>query len=76
MVDSALLEQVLRLDVESRRELVRAVEESIDRDEVPPEVRTEVERRLAAMGPKPSTDYVTLEQFKREIEDRRARRSA
>lgn len=75
MVDSALLEQVLRLDVESRRELVRAVEESIDRDEVPAGVRTEVERRLAEMGPEPSADWVHLAEFKREIAERRARRS-
>lgn len=34
MVDCAVLEQVLRLDVASRRELVRALQESIDRDEV------------------------------------------
>lgn len=73
MVDRVLLQQVPRLDVVSRRELVRALQESIDRDEVPAEERAEVERRLAEMGPEPSAEYVTLDEFKRKIAGRRAR---
>lgn len=73
MVDRALLQQVLRLDAQARRELVRALQESIGRDQVPAEERAEVERRLAEMGPEPSADYVTLDEFKRQIAERRAR---
>ncbi|MCL2091070.1 MAG: hypothetical protein FWH11_07620 [Micrococcales bacterium] len=76
MVDNALLEQVLRLDAESRRELIRAVEESIDHEEVPAGVRAEVERRLADMGPGPSADYITLDEFRGQVLERRARRTA
>jgi putative addiction module component (TIGR02574 family) len=76
MVDSALLERVLQLDVDSRRDLVRAVEESIEYDNVPEHVRAEVERRLAEMGEGPSSDYITLDAFKTEVAHRRAGRTA
>lgn len=71
MVDNALLEQVLRLDVASRRELIRAVEESLDYDDVPPQVLAEVERRLAEMGPEPAEDYITLDEYRRRVQARR-----
>ncbi len=73
MVDSALLEQVLRLDAESRRELIRAVEGSLAYDDVPPQVLAEIDRRLAGMGPGPSPDAVPADEFLRRV---RARRSA
>jgi hypothetical protein len=72
MVDSALLEQVLRLDAESRRELIRAVEDSLDYDDVPPHVLAEIDRRLAEMGPDASSDAVPADEFLRGV---RARRS-
>lgn len=73
MVDSALLQQVLRLDAESRRELIRAVEGSLDYEDVPPEVLAEVDRRLADMGPGVSPDAVPADEFLRRV---RARRGA
>lgn len=73
MVDSALLEQVLRLDAESRRELIRAVEGSLDYDDVLPNVLAEIDRRLAEMGPDASPDAVPADEFLRRV---RARRSA
>lgn len=72
MVDSVLLEQVLRLDVESRRELIRAVEGSLDYDDVPPHVLAEIDRRLAEMGPGPSPDAVPADEFLRRVRTRRS----
>lgn len=76
MVDMALFEQFLRLDADERREFVRAAKGTIDYDEVPADVRAEIERRLAEMGPEPSTDYITLDEFRREIVERHTRRTA
>jgi hypothetical protein len=76
MVDTGLLERVLQLDVDSRREFVRAVEDSLGYDDVPASVRSEVERRLGEMGPDPATDYITLDEFKQDIANRRSQRSA
>jgi hypothetical protein len=73
MVDSALLEQVLRLDAESRRELIRAVEGSLDYDDVPQQVLDEIDRRLARMGPGPSPVAAPVDEFLRRA---RARRGA
>ena len=70
MVDSALLEQVLRLDAESRRELIRVVEGSLDDDEVPSPVLAEIGRRLAAMGSDPSTDAVPADEFMQQVRSR------
>jgi hypothetical protein len=73
MVDSELLERVLRLDAESRRELIRAVEGSLDYEEVPPGVLAEIDRRLAEMGPNASSDAIPAGEFLRHL---RARRGA
>jgi hypothetical protein len=72
MVDSALLEQVLRLDVESRRELIRAVEGSLDHDDVPQHVFAEIDRRLAVMGSGPSPDAIPADEFLRRVRTRRS----
>lgn len=72
MVDSSLLEQVLRLDIAERRELVRALEDSFDDDDVSAEVLAEVDRRLAAMGPGPSPDAVPADEFMRRVRGRRS----
>lgn len=73
MVDQALLEQVLRLDSESRRELLLAVEDSLDHDDIPAEVLAEVDRRLADMGANPSAGSLPADEFLQQV---RARRSA
>lgn len=73
MVDRGLLAQVLRLDAASRRELIRAVEDSLDYDDVPPHVLAEIDRRLAEMGPAPSPDAVPAGELVRRV---RARRTA
>lgn len=73
MVDSGLLEQVLRLDAESRRELIRAVEGSLDAEDVPSEILVEIDRRLAEMGPDISPDALPADEFLQRV---RARRGA
>lgn len=76
IVDRALFEQFLQLTAHERREFVRAAQGTLEYDDVPAAVRTEIERRLQAMGPEPATDYTTLDDFKREVTERRARRTA
>lgn len=76
MVNPALFEQFLRLDADERREFVRAVQGTMGYDEVPASVRAEIERRLTEMGPEPSTDYTTLDEFRNKIADSRAKRTA
>ncbi|MFT4213716.1 MAG: hypothetical protein QM622_02940 [Microbacterium sp.] len=73
MVDSALLEKVLQLDAESRRELIRAVEGSLDYDDVSAEMLEIVDARLASKGPRPDADAISLDEFEARL---RARRSA
>ena len=73
MVDSTLLQQVLRLDADSRREFIRALEGSLDHDDVPQEILAEVDRRLAEMGPGVSPDAVAADEFLQRV---RARRGA
>lgn len=73
MVDSALLQKVLELDVESRRELIRAVEGSLDDGDVAADVLAIVDGRLAGKAPRPDADAITLDEFAARL---RARRSA
>lgn len=73
MVDRALLEKVLQLDVESRRELIRAVEGSLNYDDVSAEVLAIVDARLVGKGPRPDADAIPLDEFEARL---RARRSA
>ncbi|HRN28988.1 MAG TPA: hypothetical protein PK781_05100 [Terrimesophilobacter sp.] len=75
MVNQALFEQFLQLDAEERREFVRAAQATVD-DDVPADVLAEIDRRLAQMGPEPASDYVTLDELRNEIAERRARRTA
>lgn len=76
MVNPALFEQFLQLDVDEQREFVRAAQGTIGYDEVPAAVHAEVERRLAGMGSEPATDYITVDEFRDEIAARRTRRTA
>ena len=70
MVDSALLEQVLRLDAESRRELIRVIQGSLD-DDVPPHVLEEIDRRLAQLPGGLSPDAMPADEFLRGLRDHR-----
>jgi hypothetical protein len=70
MVDIALLEQVLRLDAESRLELIRAIEGSLRDESVPAHVLEEIDRRLDQMGSAPSVDTVSSDEFIRRLRAR------
>lgn len=72
MVDSGLLEQVLRLDAESRRELIRAVEVSLADEDVPTDVLAEIDRRLGDMTSAPGPDAVPVSEFLRRVRTRRS----
>lgn len=72
MVDSALLEKVMQLDVAARREFVRAVEGSLDYDDVPDEILAIVDARLAKKGPDPDPNAITLDEFERRVGARRS----
>ncbi len=76
MVDIALFERFLQLDAAERREFIRAAQGTVDESSVPQTVLTEIERRLVEMGQGAATEYVTLDQFRSEIADRRPRRTA
>lgn len=73
MVDITLLEQVLRLDAESRLELIRAIEGSLLDEGVSPHVLEEIDRRLDELGAVPSPDAVSSDEFIRRL---RARHTA
>lgn len=72
MVDQALLEKVMRLDESARRELRDALDDSLDDRYVSPEIAAIIDQRIAEADANPD-DFVTLEDFEREV---RARRSA
>lgn len=71
MVDSGLLEQVLQLDDDSKRELIRTVEGTLPQEQTPPQVLAEIDRRLAKMGPSPDPNAMTLDEFERRLYARR-----
>ena len=78
MVDQALLEQVLRLDEPTRRELRDATEDSLDDDITPSmtaplaEIAAIIDRRIAKADADPD-GFMPLGDFECEV---RARRSA
>lgn len=61
----------MKLDVESRRELVRAVEGSLEYDDVPDDVLAIIDARLAKKGSGPDGDAMSLDEFERRIHARR-----
>lgn len=73
MVDPVLMEQVEQLSESDLLELRRAIDAKLD-EYVPPAILVEIEHRLTEMGPDPVTDYVTLDEFRRQV--RTHRRSA
>ncbi len=73
MVDPDLMEQVEQLSESDLLELRRAIDAKLD-EYVPPAILVEIEHRLTEMGSGPVEDYVTLDEFRRQV--RTQRRSA
>lgn len=71
MVDQALLEQVMRLDESTRRELRDAIEDSLDDRYVSPEIAAIIDRRIAEADADPD-GFMTLDDFEREVQARRS----
>ena len=70
MVDHALLEQVLGLDEAARRELRAVIDDSLDDGFVSPEIAAIIDQRIAEADANPD-DFVTLDEFEREVRSRR-----
>jgi len=70
MVNHALLEQVLGLDEFARRELRAVIDDSLDDGYVSPEIAAIIDQRIVAADANPD-DYVTLDEFEREVRSRR-----
>ncbi len=75
MVDSALLEQVMKLDAVSRLELRDAIEASVVSDYLTPERAELLAERVAEDDTANHDDYISLEDEEREVRAAR-RRSA
>jgi hypothetical protein len=69
MVEQALLERVLGLDEPSRLELWAAIDGSFDDGDLTPEVAAIIDQRLATVRANPN-DYLTLDEFEREVNAR------
>lgn len=70
MVDPVLMEQVEQLSESDLLELRRAIDAKLD-GFVPPAILVEIEHRLTEMGPGPVADFVTLDEFRRQVRTRR-----
>lgn len=70
MIDQALLERALRLDVSARQELIDALRDSLDDEEVSPEIAAIIDQRIAEADANPD-DFVTLDEFEREVRSQR-----
>ncbi|MCL2468480.1 MAG: hypothetical protein FWF02_13295 [Micrococcales bacterium] len=71
MVDQGLLEQVMRLDENARRELWVAIGSSLDAGDICEEVAAIIDERIAEADAHPEA-FVTLEDDQRELRARRA----
>ncbi len=71
MVDPTLLEQVLQLDDSARRELRAVIDDSLDDGYVSPEIAAIIDARLAELGPEPSPDSISLDEFMAQVRARR-----
>jgi hypothetical protein len=76
MVDSALLEQVMKLDANSRLELRDAIEASVVSEYLTPERATLLAERVADDDAANHDDYISLEELELETLTRRANRRA
>lgn len=70
MVDHALLEQVLGLGESERIELRAAIDQSLDHGPISSEIAAIIDQRLANADANPD-DYVSLDEFEREVVSRR-----
>lgn len=76
MVDSSLLEQVMRLDLASRLELRDAIEASVVGAPLAPDLVKLLSDRIAADNSADHDRYITLDRLERETLDRRAQPTA
>lgn len=76
MVDSALLEQVMKLDTNSRLELRDAIEASVVSEYLTPELANLLVERVAEDDAANHDDYISLEELERETLTRRAKHTA
>ena len=72
MVNHDLLEQVLGLDDSARRELRAAIDDSLGDGYMSPEIAAIIDQRIADAEANPA-DYVTFDEFEREVRSRRHR---
>ncbi|WP_298229623.1 addiction module protein [Gryllotalpicola sp.] len=70
MVDRALYERALQLDESARRELISALQDSLDAGEISPEVAALIDQRLAEADANPEA-FVSLDEDDRELRERR-----
>lgn len=75
MVDSALLEQVMKLDAGSRLELRDAIEASVVSEYLTPELSSLLTERFAEDDAANHDDYISLEELERKTLARRAKRT-
>lgn len=73
MVDNALLEQVMKLDADSRLELRDAIEASVVNEYLTPELAALLAERVAEDDAANHADYVSLEDDEREVRAARRR---
>jgi len=71
MVDRALLEQVMRLDEETRLELRDAIEASVVEEHLTPELSELLDERVADDDAANREEYVALEDDERDVRSRR-----
>ncbi|MFT4216941.1 MAG: hypothetical protein QM619_07110 [Micropruina sp.] len=64
MVDQALLERALQLDEPARRELIVALQNSLDDGEVPSEIAAIIDQRITEADANPD-GFVTLDEFEK-----------
>ncbi len=66
MVDNALLQQVMKLDADSRLELRDAIEASVVSEYLTPELSEILAERVAEDDAADHADYVTIEELERQ----------
>ncbi len=76
MVESALLQQVMKLDADSRLELRDAIEASVVNEYLTPELAALLDERIAEDDAANHADYVSLEELERQTLARRTQSQA
>ena len=75
MVDNALLEQVMKLDTDSRLEVRDAIEASVVSEYLTPELAELLAERVADDDAANHAGYISLEELERRTQARRAERN-